>query len=98
MTEQQLNRLLQSIGKAVFVEFYDAFADPRLPNDVIAGRIVEYVKAKRQKDVSYHAAKTRVSKARSILKSGNGRVALLNCSQSRIPEEFQLKAGRLAYA
>jgi len=25
MTEQQLKRLLQSIGKEVFVEFYEAF-------------------------------------------------------------------------
>ncbi len=98
MTEQQLKRLLQSIGKEVFVEFYEAFVDPRLPNDVIAGRIVEYVKAKRQKDVSYNAANTRVSKARSILKSGSGRAALLNCSVSDIPEAFQRKAAQLAKA
>ncbi len=99
MTEQRLKRLLQSIGKEVFVEFYEAFADPRLPNDVIADRIVEYVKVRRQKkDVSYDAAITRVRIARKILESGNARVALLNCSQSKIPEEFRLKARRLAYA
>ena len=98
MTEQQLKRGLQSIGKEVFVEFYGAFADLDLPNDVIARRIVAYQKGKGQKDPSYKAAITHVSKARSSIKSGDGRVALLNCSRSDIPGELQRKAARLTNA
>lgn len=99
MTEQQLNETLGKIGKEVFVEFfYGAFADLNLRNSDIAGSILAYQKAKAQKAPSYDAAHTRVSKARSILKSGNGRVALLNCSRSNIPEELQHKAARLANA
>ena len=98
MTDEQLKRYMQSIGKEVFVQFYEAFADPRLPDDVIALRIVEYVKGNGTRDPSYKAANTRVSKARSIIKSGNGRVALVNCSQSRIRAELQRKAALLAGA
>ena len=98
MTEHKLHETLGKIGKAVFVEFYEAFTDPSLPNDVIARCVVEYVRVNGTEDPSYKAANTRVSKARSIMKFGNGRVALLNCSQSRIRPELQRKAALLAGA
>ena len=96
MNEQELNETLLKIGKEVFVHFYGEFADLSLPNSAIVPSVVEYVSLKNKNPASYNAANTRVSKARRIIKSGNGRVALLNCSQSDIPEALQRKATRLA--
>ena len=95
MTEEELQDALKRIGKGCFVQLYEAFADLSIPNSVIVPSVLEYVKNNGRKNPSPKAANTRISKARTIIKSGNGRVALLNCSQSDIPEEFQLKATRL---
>ena len=61
MTEQQLNETLGKIGKAVFVEFYEAFADINLRNSDIASSIVEFVRDNGEEDPSYKAASTRVA-------------------------------------
>ena len=98
MTDQQLDDLLGKIGKGCFVQLYEAFADLSLPNSAIIPSVVKYVKDNGKENPSYKAANTRISKARSIIKSGNGRVALLNCSRSRICPELQRKAARLAGA
>ncbi len=98
MTDQQLDDLLGKVGKGCFVQLYEAFADLSIPNSVIVPSVLEYVKNNGRKNPSPKAANTRISKARTIIKSGNGRVALLNCSRSRICPELQRKAARLAGA
>lgn len=98
MTEEQLQEALKSIGKGCFVQLYETFADLSLPNSAIVPIVLEYVKNNGRKNPSLKAANTRISKARTIIKSGNGRVALLNCSRSRICPELQRKATRLAGA
>ena len=95
MTDPQLDYLLGKVGKGCFVQLYESFADLSLPNSAIVPSIVEYVKNNGRKNPSLKAANTRASKARKIIKSGMGRSALLICSQSDIPKEFQRKATRL---
>ena len=41
MNDQQLERNLQSVGMACFVKYFDEFANPSLPNDVVAGILLE---------------------------------------------------------
>ena len=95
MTDEQLDYLLAKVGKGCFVQLYEAYADLSIPNSAIVPSVLEYVKNNGIKNPSPKAANTRISKARRIIRSGNGRVALLNCSRSRIPEEFRRKAVRL---
>ena len=98
MNEQELQDELKRIGKGCFVQLYELFADLSLPNSAIVPNVIEYVKNNGRKNPSPKAANTRVSKARKIIKSGMGRTALLICSRSNIPEEFQRKAAQLANA
>ena len=94
MTEEELQDALKRIGKGCFVQLYGAFADLSIPNGAIVPSVLEYVKNNGRKNPSPKAANTRISKARKVIKSGMGRSALMICSQSDIPEEFQLKATR----
>jgi hypothetical protein len=68
MAATNLDRLLRSIGKRTFIEFYRAFADSSISNlDLIDMLPSEYTLKSRR---------SRVSKARRILREGRDREAL----------------------
>ena len=71
MNDQQLQRNLQSMGMACFVKYFGEFANNALPNPAV-------VEILRERE-SYTPAScaNRVSKARSIIKAGRARDALL---------------------
>jgi hypothetical protein len=68
MSNVDLVRLLNSVGKKVFVDYYDAFSDPSLtPDDVFELLSKGYKES---------ARRTRASKGRKICQEGFGPDAL----------------------
>ena len=90
MDNSQLERSLQSIGKACFVKHYELFTDHRVDGADAA----EYLlKAER---FTEKACSTRVSHARAIIRAGRANDALRNIAKSgRVPNEWRDKAMNL---
>lgn len=83
-----LDRLLNSVGKAVFVRFYAHFADPRVED----AEIVEML----SREYTLAASRTRTSKARRIFREGLHREALERIASSeRTDGEASALAARL---
>lgn len=83
-----LDRLLSSVGKAVFVRFYAQFADPRVADS----EILEIL----SREYTLAASRTRTSKARKIFRDGLQREALERIASSeRTDPEASARAARL---
>ena len=92
MDDQQLEGLLQSIGKRCFVTFFGELCDLELLNETVARYIAE------DSGVDYSAALTwRVNPARRIIAAGRAKDALINISESRgVRRHIRDKAAVLA--
>ena len=91
MNDQQLDRNLKSIGKECFVTFFKYFADSSLSNQYIAKRL------KTERGYTDHACQSRTGHARSIIKAGRAKDALINISQSKnVPMQIREKARAFA--
>lgn len=90
MTEDQLERHLQSVGKAAFVTHLALFQSNG-SNDAAAGELEGLTGWKPL------ACRTRVSKARAIIEAGRLADALKIIALARVPDAVQ-KAARLKRA
>ena len=92
MTDQQLKRYLQTIGKSCFITFFDELYDRALPDETVAGHITE-----RWKRSESSALTRRVRPARRIIDAGRAKDALLDCANSKgLPRPIRDKAAALA--
>ena len=91
MNDQQLDRKLQSVGKEVFVKYFNDFKDADQPAQTIARRIAE------DRGVLESAAKSwRVTSARAIISAGRGKDGLAICAQSeQLPHDIRTRAANL---
>ena len=76
MNDQQLERTLQSVGMACFVKYFHEFANRSLPNDAVAGLLLE------RETYTEDSCRTRVSKARSIIDAGCAQHALVMIAEA----------------
>ena len=70
MTNQQLERNLNSVGKGCFVKYFRQFIDSSLSNTDVAEKMQE------EEGYTWKACNSRTSHARSIIKSGRAMDAL----------------------
>lgn len=70
MNDQRLERNLQSVGMTCFVRYFHEFASRSLPNDAVAGILLE------RERYTEHSCRSRVSHARSIINAGRAQRAL----------------------
>ena len=91
MDDAQLKRYLQSVGMECFVTYYRRFADYSLSNEDVAAILVNEMK------YASKASRARVSTARSIIKAGLARDALIIISKSvRVPASVKDEADGIA--
>ena len=91
MTVDKLKRELRSIGKACFVKYFDLFADPSLSDSEAADRL------RRKEGYTAKSCRSRVSKARGVIKDGWTERALVDISASKnVPQEIAERARELA--
>lgn len=91
MSDEQLRRSLQSIGKACFVRYFPQFSDTFLRNE----HLVELLM--RQENYVKSGCITRVTQARRIIASERAVDALLIVASSvRVSDEVSKEASRLA--
>ena len=91
MDDAQLKRYLQSVGMECFVTYYRRFADFSRSNEEVAAVI------KSEMDYTDKSCKSRTSHARSIIKAGRARDALIIISKSvRVPASVKDEADRIA--
>ena len=90
--EAKLERYLELIGKETFVRFFEQLSDFSLSKQDVAQHIANEL------GCTYSAALTwRVSPARTIIRAGNSKAALLRISQSaRLPDYVTKAAAALA--
>lgn len=90
MTDKQLQRCLQSIGKGCFIKYFASFANFNLPVE----DIVEELKCNENYDEM--ASRTRINSARRIFKEQRSLDALTLIVQSkRLDKELVLAASKL---
>ena len=70
MNDEQLQRSLQSIGKACFVKYLDTFSNSQISNE----DLIDYLIA--QESYKESGARTRVTQARRIIREGRTADAL----------------------
>lgn len=87
----RITRNLLSIGKECFVTYFFLFDNFKLSTE----DIIEQMK-KDGKNFTDKSYRSRISKARSIIKAGKSRDALLNVSNSCVPEYVRDQARQLA--
>lgn len=91
MNDQQLERNLRIVGRACFVNYYDAFTNPMLTTAQIADMLTE------QEGYTINAGLTRAERARRIINAGRAADALVNISKStKIAPEISQQAAELA--
>lgn len=91
MNDQQLDRNLKSIGKECFVTYFKYFADSSLSNEYVARRL------KTERGYTDQSCQSRTGHARSIIKAGRAKDALIIISQSKsVPMQIREKARALA--
>ena len=74
MPPLDLDRLLASVGKEVFVRYFEKFQDFRVPNDEIAALLPQ--------DYTLKSRRSRTSTARRIMREGLSRDALESIASS----------------
>ena len=89
MTDKQLKRNLRSIGKTCFVTYFCKFANSALSNDDIVEQM------KKNENYTKKACQSRTSHARSIIKAGRSRDALINICESHVPDKVRNRARQL---
>lgn len=91
MDEQQLERNLQLVGRACFVNYFDEFTNPLLTTAQIAAMLTG------REGYTPNAGRTRASRARRIINAGRAADALLDIRKSsRVPPGIAQRAGELA--
>ena len=86
MDDQQLDRALKSLGKEVFVNYFDKFSDLSSSRRYIAKTLEEDGYAKK-------SSRTKVSNARSIFGAGRAKDALaIIIRSSRVPPQIVARA------
>ena len=91
MNDEQLERSLQSIGKACFVRYFLRFSDEPMSNEDLIELLM------RKENYMESGCITRVTQARRIIASERGVDALLIvASSARVPGEVSTAASRLA--
>lgn len=95
MNDKKLQNCLNSVGKACFVIFYEAFADFSLSEDEVATIIVRI-----EPDLSWEAAKSwRCRRAREIIKAGRATDALeIIINSPQIHPDLKQEARRIIKA
>ena len=89
MNDEQLDRNLRSIGKECFVTYFREFCDLTLSKEVAAV-------IKSEMDYTDKSCNPRTSHARSIIKAGRDRDALIIISKSgRVPASVRDEADRI---
>ena len=84
----ELDRLLNRVGKGVFVRFYPQFADPRVPDAEIVAMLPQ--------EYTLKSRRSRTSKARRIVREGRQHEALRRIADSeRTDPEAVAIAARL---
>ena len=80
MNDQQLERNLRSVGMTCFVNYFHEFASRSLPNDAVAGILLEgEIRPElggQRKRYTENSCRSRVSHARSIINAGRAQCAL----------------------
>ena len=92
MDEAKLEEYLRMVGKANFVKYFEQLNDPTLTNQAVAEYIVDDSGCS-----SKSALGRRVGPARSIIRAGQSRAAMLLISDSnRLPRHIVESAARIA--
>ena len=89
MNEQQLVRILNSVGKSCFVTYFRQFCDSSLSNEDVAALLKE------AEQYPATACRNRTSGARSIIKAGRGRDALTIIAHSKADARTRHEAATL---
>lgn len=90
MDSTKLNRVLQSIGKGCFVEYFEKFNDFSYSNQDLVDLLI------RENNYTKNGSKTRVSKSRRIIKENAVKDALNNIIMSgHTKDEVRLGASRI---
>ena len=90
MDDKQLERAIKSIGKACFVKYYELFRDPTRSNEDLVELLMK------REGYTEAASRTRVSRSRQIIQSGNGPKILREILQSdRLEDDIINKAKEL---
>ena len=79
-----LMRLLNSIGKSVFVEYYDVFSSSKLSTDEKIEKL--------PKEYSINGSRTRINCANRIFERGLEKDALRIVIQARVDDHIKAKA------
>lgn len=93
MSDQQLHRNLQSIGKECFVTFFEEFWDLTLSNEDVAEKIGK------RRGYTEKSCRSRTSHARSIIKAGRAKDALnviFLSTSPRLSNHIKKRAAALA--
>jgi len=86
----KLKKLIQSVGKGCFVEYFEDFRDETNSTADLVELLV------REKGFTENACRTRISKSRKIINSGDAEEVLQNISESsRLPYKVTTKAREL---
>ncbi|MGN7409439.1 hypothetical protein [Sporosarcina sp. SAFN-010] len=92
MNQDLLEKKLRSIGKEIFVEYFEEFSDLSVDNGELAKKLL----SENPKAISLNAQKTRISNARKIFEKNMEIRALENIVESnRVKENIREKAKRL---
>lgn len=86
MSNIDLIRLLNSVGKKVFVDFYDRFSDPALTTADVAALLPD--------EYTPHSRRSRASTARRICRAGLGDEALYLVAASRSVDPASARKAR----
>ncbi len=93
MTDEQLDRNLQSVGKECFVTYFEIFSDRQLENRDIAERIYK------ERGYTWKSCNSRTGHARGIINAGRAKDALTLVANSKhwsITSEIKARALTLA--
>ncbi len=84
----ELDSLLNRVGKRIFAEYYALFADPGIPDAEIVDRL--------PREYTLKSRRSRMSKARRIFREGRAHEALERIAESeRTDAEARARAIRL---
>ena len=89
MSDDQLKRSIQSVGKKCFVNYFEKFRDlTQSPEDLVDLLVEDNHYAKT-------ASATRVSCSRRIIKAGRAKEVLLDIVESKVEDSIKYKAKKL---
>ncbi|TQR14734.1 hypothetical protein [Psychrobacillus soli] len=93
MNQELLEKKLRSIGKEIFVEYFEEFRDLNVDREELSKKLLK----DNPKAISLDAQKTRISNARKIFELKMEKEALENIVKSdRLKDNIREKAKRIA--